>query len=294
MLLAGSFTQASGAEFKVVLSDDAAPYEKAYQTLKSRLENRGHTVTRLLADRLDATAFEKSGLVVSIGVRATESLWPYAEGQTVLAILVPRDWYYRSGRPGLSRAGVRIASAIFVDQPFDRQARLIRLAFPDATRVGLLTGENPSVSVKQLEAELRRQGLSLVHETASTPRELIPALESVLAGSDLLLALPDPVAFSRNTAQSIFLTSYRYRDPIVGYSQSLTRAGALLSLYSTPEQVGRQAAEWVESRWLPASSLPDAAFPAYFSVSVNERVARSLEISLPSGATLAEKLGGEP
>lgn len=293
-LLAGLVTKAVGAEIRIVLSDDSSPYEKAFQTMKSRLEGRGHNVTRLLAERVDGAAFGDPGLVVTIGIRATESLLPFAAQQAVLAILVPRDWYHRSGHPALLRAGARTASAIFVDQPFERQARLIRLAFPEASRVGLLTGDKPPIPVKQLEAELRRQGLALVHETASSQRDLIQALESVLAASDLLLALPDPVAFSRSTAQSIFLTSYRYRDPVLGYSQSLTRAGALLSLHSNPEQVARQAADWIERAWLPTSTLPDPASPSSFSITVNEQVARSLGISLPSAATLLDKMGGEP
>lgn len=293
-LLAGLVTNAVGAEIRIVLSDDSGPYEQAFQTMKSRLEGRGHTVARLLAERLDGSAFEKAGLIVTIGIRATESLLPFAAQQAVLAILVPRDWYRRSGHPALQRAGAKTVSAIFVDQPFERQARLIRMAFPEASRVGLLTGENPAIPVKQLEAELRRQGLSLVHATASSQRDLVQALEGVLAASDVLLALPDPVAFSRSTAQSIFLTSYRYRDPVLGYSQSLTRAGALLSLHSTPEQVARQAADWIERYWLPGSALPDPASPNSFSITVNEQVARSLGISLPSPATLLDKLGGEP
>lgn len=282
------------AEFTVVLSDDSAPYEEAYQAIRTRLEERGHGVSRLHADRLDAAALEPSSLVVAIGVNATEALIPLSSRRAVLAILVPRDWFQTRAQPELLRAGAKAVSAIYVDQPIARQARLIRLAFPDARRIGVVTGEKQEALLKRLDAELRRQGLVLVHETVSAPRALIPTLESVLAASDLLLALPDPVAFSRGTAQSVFLTSYRYRDPVLGYSRSLTRAGALLSLYSTPEQVGRQAAEWIESRWLPTSSLPEAAHPAHFSVSANQQVARSLGVALPAEAILLERLGGEP
>jgi ABC-type uncharacterized transport system substrate-binding protein len=228
-------------------------------------------------------------------VRATESLVNLSSRPPLLVILVPREWYLKSAQPVLSRSAAKGVSAIYVDQPFDRQARLIRLAFPDARRVGLVIGAEREALVGKLEAELRRQGLSLEYEAISTDRELIGALERVLPSSDLLLALPDPIAFNRNTAQSVFLTSYRYRDPVLGYSSSLTRAGALLSLYSTPAQVGRQAADWIRNAGQDAApSLPPPSHPDYFSVSINSQVARSLGIKLPAEAELVRELGGEP
>jgi len=98
--------------------------------------------------------------------------------------------------------------------------------------------------------------------------------------------------FNRNTAQSLFLTSYRYRDPVVGYSRSMTRAGALLSLYSTPAQIGRQAAQWAGEALGNARPvrLPPAAAPVYFEVSINEQVARSLGFSLPPERELEKRL----
>ncbi len=137
--------------------------------------------------------------------------------------------------------------------------------------------------------------VTLIRETISTQRALISTLEKVLSSSDVLLALPDPEAFNRTTAQSIFLTSYRYRDPVLGYSRSLTRAGARLSLHSSPAQVGRQAAEWIASALQDSPvRLPAASHPAYFSVSVNDQVARSLGWVLPAEDELVRKLGGEP
>jgi hypothetical protein len=38
--------------------------------------------------------------------------------------------------------------------------------------------------------------------------------------------------------------------------------------------------------------LPKAGYPAYFSISINQQVARSLGYSLPSEAELEKRLGG--
>ena len=147
--------------------------------------------------------------------------------------------------------------------------------------------------VNELDSALRAQGLSLVYATLTPDERLITPLEAVLTEADLLLALPDPLVFNRNTAQSLFLTSYRYRDPVLGYSRSLTRAGALLSLHSSPAQIGRQAAEWISSAMQGGTvRLPPPAYPSYFSVSINDQVARSLGFILPPEADLEKRLEG--
>lgn len=291
--LASVSGQAVAARVAVVLSEDAALYQEAYQVIHARLEADDHQVSRMYAGKLTAAALNDARLVVAVGVRAAESLAAFPNRPPVLALLVPRAWYLKTGRDRLREGGRYSASAIYIDQPFERQAQLIRLAFPEARRVGVVLGAEQDGLLGELGEALRSQQLDLVHASLAEDERLISPLESVLAEADVLLALPDPLVFNRNTAQSLFLTSYRYRDPVLGYSRSLTRAGALLSLHSSPAQIGRQAAEWVSLALttVPAT-LPRSTYPAYFSISINEQVARSLGFSLPSEAELEKRLGG--
>lgn len=284
--------QALAARVTVVLSDDSAPYQEIYQVIRAYLDDSPHEVSRMYAGNLAAPALNEARLVIVVGVRAAESLAALPVRPPVLAVLVPRAWYARTEGARLGDGGRRGGSAIYLDQPFDRQARLIRLTFPEARRVGVLLGAEQGGLVGELDNAMRAQGLSLVHQPLATGERLIGPLENVLAGADLLLAVPDPLVFNRNTAQSLFLTSYRYRVPVVGYSRSLTRAGALVSLHSSPAQIGRQTAEWVSGALRgPVVRLPSSAYPAYFSVSINEQVARSLGLTVPSEAELEKRLG---
>ncbi|HET9463433.1 MAG TPA: ABC transporter substrate binding protein [Thiobacillus sp.] len=276
----------------MVLSDDSAPYQEVYQVIRAYLDDTSHEVIRVYAERLTAASLNEAQLAVAVGVRAAESLAALPLRTPMLAVLVPRAWYSKTGRARLDDGGHRSASAIYLDQPFERQVRLIRQAFPKVRRVGMLVGADRGGLVDELDEALRTQQLSLVHRTLSGEERLITSLENVLSGAELLLAVPDPLVFNRNTAQSLFLTSYRYRVPVLGYSRSLTRAGALLSLHSSPAQIGRQTAEWVNGAFqgVPVK-LPPPAYPAYFSVSINEQVARSLGFTLPPEAELEKRLG---
>lgn len=284
--------QAVAARVTVVLSDDSAPYQEVYQVIRAYLDDTSHEVIRVYAERLNAVSLNESRLAVAVGVRAAESLAALPVRSPVLAVLVPRAWYVKTGRARLSGGG-RSASAIYLDQPFERQVRLIRQAFPEVRHVGMLVSAEQSGLVGELDEALQAQRLNLVHVTLSGEERLITALENVLSDAELLLAVPDPLIFNRNTAQSLFLTSYRYRVPVLGYSRSSTRAGALLSLHSSPAQIGRQTAEWVKGaiQGVPVNLSPPA-HPTYFSISINEQVARSLGFTLPPEAELEKRLGG--
>lgn len=285
---------AAAARVVVVLSDDSAPYQEVYQVISGYLDDGRHQTGKVYAEGLTASALADARLVVTVGVRAAESLATQPARHPVLAVLVPRAWFLETGRSELGGDGKRAVSAIYLDQPFKRQAQLIRLAFPHLTRVGVLLGSGQRSIVGELSEALRAEGIDLVHGFLSGDERLIAPLEEVLSEAELLLAIPDSRVFNRNTAQSLFLTSYRYRDPVLGYSRSLTRAGALLSLHSSPAQIGRQAAEWVDRAIGSASSqLPDSAYPAYFSVSINRQVARSLGFVLPQENELEKRLGEE-
>lgn len=288
----GMSGQAVAAQVAIVMSDDSAPYQEVYKMIQAQLTAAGHEVSLAYSEGLAANSLIEARLVVAVGVRAAEGVSSWSNRAPVLAVLVPRAWYIKVGRARLSDGGRRSVSAIYLDQPLDRQAKLIRLAFPEARRVGVLLSAEQKGLADELEEALRPQRLGLMHATVKENEHLMTPLEQVLNEADVLLAIPDPLIFNRNTAQSLFLTSYRYRDPVVGYSRSMTRAGALVSLYSTPSQIGRQAAEWTENALNGATvRLPAPAHPVYFEVSINDQVARSLGFSLPSEAELEKRLG---
>ncbi len=119
--------------------------------------------------------------------------------------------------------------------------------------------------------------------------EIFPALQRITAEADLLLAEPDPLVFNGTTIQNILLTTYRASLPLVGFSPSSVDAGALLALYTTPTQVGIQAAE-MAAAVLAGQNLPAPQWPHLFTVATNPHVARSLGLTLDSGSVLGERL----
>lgn len=276
----------------VVLSDDSEPYQEAADAIERTLGS-DHTVFRVLSDRLAVSdsALSRAKILVTVGVKAAELVTDRGGKTPILAVLVTEDWYRDEGRAQLTSGG-RSAAAVVLDQPFSRQFQLINLTFPNARKVGVVVGKENARLLSELEKEASAQRLTLVSAVSESESKLVATLGQVLADADLLLAVPDPDILNRNTVQTVLMTTYRYRDPVLGYSKSLSRAGALVSLYSSPKQIGRQAGE-IAAATLNGGKLGGMQWPKYFSISVNTHVARSLAINVPAEESLSKELGGE-
>jgi ABC-type uncharacterized transport system substrate-binding protein len=295
LTLCAAFTAmaAPAATIAVVLSDDSAPYQEVLASIQSRLGSE-HNVVRELPDQFAASDPASARLVISVGVRAAEAVAEKSAKTPVIAVLVPRDWYIHGGQARLA-TDQRPATAVFLDQPFSRQLRLVREALPEASKLGVLLSNTQAWQLHELQSQAKPLRLSVNEAILGSDQRLVESLEKLLPGVDLLLALPDAEVFNRGTAQTIFLTAYRYRVPVVGYSRSLTRAGALVSIFSSPDQIGQQAAELaLKALSSGAVKLPPAQFPRYYSVSINEHVAHSLGLELPAEATLLKRMQEGP
>lgn len=281
---------AAPANIAIVLSDESAPYQDTASSLRVTLGQIGPqavvNVHSQSGGKIDFSR-ENPDLIVAVGVSAAQELAAQNLSIPVLAVLIPRQAFEKIAR----QRDHKLFSAVFLDQPLARQMELIRLALPDRGRVGVVLGPDSLWAQKSLQAAASGAKLGLVVEKISAAEELLPALQRVLAESDVLLAVPEPLVFNKGTVQSLLLTTYRYQEPVIGFSHAYVKAGALASVHTTPEQVGRQAGE-VVSRVLVSRPawLPPPEYPKYFSVSVNYQVARSLGLSVSDEAVLLQKL----
>ncbi|MFA7318290.1 MAG: ABC transporter substrate binding protein [Sulfuricella sp.] len=281
---------AAPANIAIVLSDESAPYQDTASSLRATLKQGGtKAVVNVYSRPEEKIDFlrESPDLIVAVGVRAAQELALQNLPTPVLAVLIPRQAFDKIAR----QREHRFFSAVFLDQPLARQMELIRLAMPDRGRVGVVLGPDSVGSLKSLQAAASETRLGLAVEKISAAEELLPALQRVLAESDVLLAVPDPLVFNKGTVQSLLFTTYRYQDPVIGFSHAYVKAGALASVHTTPEQAGRQAGDIVLRvlASLPAW-LPPPEYPKYFSVSVNYQVARSLGLSIGDEISLFQKL----
>lgn len=275
----------AGAPVLLVLGEAEGVHGETAQAIRRALPP-GSAVDQLAAPTLDREALQGRSIVVTIGSRAAQAVAELEPAVPVLHTLIARAGYARLPAPRQAGHGI---SAIFLDQPAERQVALIRLALPDVRRLALLSGPSSAELTAELAAAARQQHFDVAQARVDTERELFLALQQVFTEPAVLVATPDPAVFNSYTIQNVLLTAYRHRSPVVGFSPAYARAGALLALYSTPAQIGEQAAAAIRSV-LQGGRLPPPAAPQQFEVGVNANVARSLGLRLDSAEALTRAL----
>jgi len=214
-------------------------------------------------------------MVVSLGTQATAALMETHLEVPLLVALVPRQGFEYLLQKNARRASKQL-SAIYLDQPLARQLTVIRAALPKARRLGVVWGPESKVLAAQLRSLATAAGYQLLEVEYKPAAGRFLDLRQLLADSDVLLALADPQVFNSNSIQNVLLATFRANVPVVAFSPAYVRAGAWLSVYVTPEQVGHQIAFWVKEV-LQGKSLPERPMESNdFEVGVNEYVGRSL------------------
>jgi len=285
----------------VVLSEEGGAYAQVADKLRAVLSQQGGTarlpVKVMALKEGDSLRADPGQLLVAVGTGAMEALALKNLPQPVLNVLVPRAAFEKTARQSSRLSDPRNFSAIYLDQPWARQFALIRHALPGRTKVGILLAPNSAELASALSAAAKAAGFVAIIEMVDGEADLLPVLKRLLGESDVVLAVPDPLIYNRNTVQSILLTTYRHQVPLLGFSPSYVKAGAIAAVFSVPEQIGQQAAEIIQ-RLVAERRLPLPLPPRYFSVGVNAQVARSLGIGLDDEASLNSKLKrsaeGEP
>lgn len=280
-----STTNVPSAPLVWVLNSDATrdQYRTFLEALRTAAQLRPEQILISTLDAENASANEPRipdvRFAVAVGTRAAVSLCTRNLAMPLLLSLIPKTTYDLSLEP-MCGANTKPRTALFLDQPLERQVAALRLALPHYQRAAVILGPSTRLQKDAIAALLRKFNLEAEIVDVDDVNNVFYSLERLADRLTFLLAVPDPMVFNSKTAPHILLAAYRYGMPVVGYSENYVKAGALLAVHSSPEQLGQQAGELI-ARALksPKLLLPTTQPPKYYSVSINHQVARSLGLS---------------
>lgn len=261
------------------------------ETLGSRLKAGGKHRFRVwtLSD-LPPAGMDTAGadIVVAVGAAACRFAAKNAE-TPLLATLISRQEATELKDNAINRQ----IGVIVLDQPLRRTLRLTRLIAPKASHVTALFGSASGPDEAAFQSIATQIGLSPATARIRDESQIGPTLDRLLETNDVLVALPDSQVFNRDTAMSILLTSYRYRRPVIGFSEAYVRAGAVAAAFSTPADIATQAAEWLNELTDFSQLAGQTRAPRHFRITVNARVAESLGLDPQDPLALAQAIRSE-
>lgn len=276
---------AHAATVALVLSEAGGPYAEFSNNYREAIEGTSWKIVAQGTIDALASAPARPDLIVAVGSNALRQVLAQGGNTPVLATLLPRQSYDKLIAENAVRG--RRVSAIVLDQPAGRLAAFVRHLLPGKKRVGMLTSNETQGATQQLRQPLTSLGLTLDVEESDTEQTLLPAINSLLPRVNLLLAIPDTTIYRRENIKAILVTSYRYQRPVIAFSASFVTAGALAALYSTPAQIGRQAADVTLGF---SGTLPPPMMPSQFAIAINTNVAQALDLNLQDEAAIRRSM----
>jgi len=279
------FATAQAGQIALVLSQNSGPYAEYARTLDDTLDNDRFTLSVAPTPESFTGVPAGTDAIVAAGPDALRQALSRSGTTPVIATLLTRHNYERvlaeSGRPK-----GRI-TAIYLDQPPQRQAAFLRHLLPKQKRIGMLVSSDTRPLLPAYRQALQNNGLTLESEESDGEQQLLPVLNNLFARTGALLAIPDNTIYRRDNIRAILLTSYRSQRPVIAFSAAFVQAGALAALYSTPAQIAKQTAELILAL---GTSLPPPMPPSQFAISINQNVAEAFGLAPLDEATLRRTL----
>lgn len=274
----------SAQTLNVLLSENTGAYKLFVQQLE---ESLARAAPNIVLRRITHHDQDIAGPVIAVGTTAAQRMVRDTSSQSVMYVLVPRttcEQLLASGPPN--------RFCLYLDQPVARQLALLQLALPQVRALIILRSSESYATSKIIERAATEQGYRVLFKEIGQERDIVPAIDGIRNSDDVILwAIPDRAIFTPRTAAHILLTSYNQHLPVFAYSAAYVRAGAMLSVYSSPIHIAQQVAEIITQTY-PRLNIKGSPLlpPKYYAVAVNEQVARSLGITMDAEQVLLEKL----
>jgi ABC-type uncharacterized transport system substrate-binding protein len=283
------FSQFVFAEQKIVLisSSNSTVYHKALSAFKTDLNKtaslKSYSIKSLLLKDIQSSEYpsaQAGTVVVTIGSAAANYAISHFENTPILFGFITRSAYESLIAKSPPRADL---TAVFIDQPLDRLLNLASLMKRDQSpfRVGIL---NQNLSKLKNSKDTNRFLTTDIDVTAATLAKQdnpMKTIQSLMRTSDIFIVRPNTSLFNRLTAKLVLQLSMRYKTPVIGFSKNYAQAGALLSLYASPEDIGSDIADTLD-QWLnaPEHLISGPKEGSSFSVEVNRHIAKKMNIDL--------------
>ncbi len=182
-------------------------------------------------------------------------------------------------------------TALYLEQPFSRMLTLVKTTLPDRKQITVILGLTSRLMQEEINVACQAQGLRCTSVVVKDQAGLEQAQQFAASTGKVMLVLPDPQVVNASTARNLILGAYRRGVALVGYSSALVKAGALMSVHSTPGQLGEDAAAMaIEMLQRGSLNVPPARYPERYNVSVNYQLARALQLDLATEASLTNAI----
>lgn len=274
----------------VIKSLDLPEYDQALEGFLAALQSTGRepvtTTATLGRDEgeveraLQSIRDEKPDVILALGTRAAIEISHREKHTPIVFSMVLRPLSGTTGAGELpAQSNVTGAN---LNIPFHIQLQKIKLAFPGAHRIGVISDPAQTKAlVDSVRIMAKANGIELRVQWVKNENDIPNAVRALHDSIDVFWMLPDQTVLTPRSSRFIIFEFIKAGIPIMGLSSAYVKAGALLALDCDYQDIGRQAGE-LATRILAGqapSQLPQTQ-PRAFTLAVNMKVREHLKVPL--------------
>jgi len=272
----------------VISSSEASVYQQAVTAIEQGVAQSDLLSTYSLSHfQLDALkknntlAMATEGdAIITIGSAAADYASRHFTGLPILCGFITRNAFSAITSKFPENPTI---SAVFIDQSLNRLLNLASLLREDQSpfKIGLLSQSTQAIKTLSDQANHSDKDILVELATLQAGNNPMNVIKPLMKASDIFIVRPNTSLFNRLVAKLVLQLSMRYKTPVIGFSKNYAQAGALLSLYASPEDIGKDTAKRLE-QWLatPEKKMPKASEGQTFSIAVNPHIAAKMSVQL--------------
>ncbi|MFT7128821.1 MAG: putative ABC transport system substrate-binding protein [Gammaproteobacteria bacterium] len=279
----------AGQKITIITSSDLPAYQLAAAELGRQLAENGmsssHPTDFWLLDDVKAKSataamIEREDVVVTVGSAAADYAVHHFVSSRIVCSFITRNAFDVITADASPDNAI---TAVFIDQPIKRLIQISTLLRKDQSvyKIGMLSQSVLAEPSLAIDASAANNDIEINSTSLLLTGNPIKQIEPLMKNSDVFIVRPNTSLFNRLVAKLVLQLSMRYKTPVIGFSEKYAKAGALLSVYASPENIGWDTglllSEWMQD---PSNATPVPRDGSEFSLVINQRIARKLSITL--------------
>ena len=256
-------------------------YGEVQQSFYSKLQNKltkNTSLTQINYSDITNEIISQYNHIISIGYKSAKVMAKHETKNNIIYTLIPDNESLRVSIPCQKTTCYKI----FINQPVSRYVQLFKNLFPKGKTLAFATTKDNTIKSQQVKKAAISNNLIFKNIRIPKNHNISRLFINNLNNNDVLLALPNPEIYNASHAKSIILSTYHANVPIIAYSKSFAKAGALISLYSSIDNIADKTANIVNTIITGGQLKQKEYYPDYFTIEINSAVARSLNINIDS------------
>ena len=174
--------------------------------------------------------------------------------------------------------------AIFSDPLLSKQINIVKQIIGEEQSFGVILSPI-TLFLKPLINQYATQNNIKVKFIEYQKEDSINKALNSLNKQKAILAIPDRIVWNSTTLKNIIISTYKNEQPVIGFSRTLVKAGAVATLYSNLDDIVKETFDRINQLYTKKKSINKKALitnsPKYYSLKTNRDVLLSLNLREP-------------